>query len=184
MKIYDCFQFFDENMMLDLRLNILIENVHKFVIVENSFMHSGTKKKPVFDINNFPKFKDKIIYILIDELPKGLHDVNKIKDKDTKGNRIIDNTLMIEHNQRNQMLKGLSSGDENDLVIVSDVDEIPDLEKNDLRKIDKKLIHFKITERNSQNKLKITLKLLKEIHRTKLTIRVSFVEDISPPHTI
>ena len=44
MKIYDCFQFFDENMMLDLRLNILNEYVHRFVIVENSYMHSGIKK--------------------------------------------------------------------------------------------------------------------------------------------
>ena len=48
MKIYDCFQFFDENMMLDLRLNILNEHVHKFVIVENAFMHSGEKKKTSF----------------------------------------------------------------------------------------------------------------------------------------
>ena len=52
MKIYDCFQFFDENMMLDLRLNILDEQVYKFIIVENSFMHSGVKKKLVFDIKN------------------------------------------------------------------------------------------------------------------------------------
>ena len=50
MKIYDCFQFFDENMMLDLRLNILNEHVHKFVIVENRFMHSGVSKDLVFDI--------------------------------------------------------------------------------------------------------------------------------------
>ena len=143
MKIYDCFQFFDENMMLDLRLNIMNNFVHKFVIVENAYMHSGKKKNIVFDIKNFSKFKDKIIYILVDELPEKLYDINKIKNIVEKGNRTIDNTLMIEHNQRNQMLKGLSSGDENDLVIVSDVDEIPDLEKNDLRKIDKKLIHFK-----------------------------------------
>ena len=45
MKIYDCFQFFDENMMLDLRLNILDKYVHKFVIVENLYMHSGKRKK-------------------------------------------------------------------------------------------------------------------------------------------
>ena len=81
MKIYDCFQLFDENMMLDLRFNILNEHVHRFVIVENSYMHSGIKKKPIFNINNFSKFKDKIIYILVEELPKGLHDVSKIKDK-------------------------------------------------------------------------------------------------------
>ena len=143
MKIYDCFQFFDENMMLDLRLNILINYVHKFVIVENSFMHSGIKKKTFFDIKNFSKFKDKIIYIHVDELPKNLHDVSKIKDKNTKGNRIIDNTLMIEHNQRNSIVKGLADANDDDLIIVSDVDEIPNLQDNSFNNIKERLIHFK-----------------------------------------
>ncbi len=143
MKVFDCFQFFDENMMLDLRLNILNEHVHKFIIVENLFMHSGIKKKPVFDLKNFSKFKDKIIYILVDELPKGLYDVSNIKDKNTKGNRIIDNTLMIEHNQRNSIMKGLTESRDDDLIIVSDVDEIPNLNQNNLGNINKKLIHFK-----------------------------------------
>ena len=143
MKIYDCFQFFDENMMLDLRLNILNNYVHKFVIVENSYMHSGIKKKTFFDIKNFSKFKDKIIYILVDELPKNLHDVSKIKDKNTKGNRIIDNTLMIEHNQRNSIVKGLVDANDDDLIIVSDVDEIPNLQDNNFNNIKERLIHFK-----------------------------------------
>ena len=143
MKIYDCFQFFDENMMLDLRLNILDEYVHKFVIVENAFMHKGTKKNLVFDIKNFSKFKDKIIYILVDRLPDGLKDTDNIEDVDEKGNRIIDNTLLIEHTQRNSILKGLTNAQEEDLIIVSDVDEIPNLESNDLKKNNKKLIHFK-----------------------------------------
>jgi len=50
MKIFDCFQFFDEDMMLDLRLNILDKYVDKFVIVENLFMHSGKQKKQNFKI--------------------------------------------------------------------------------------------------------------------------------------
>ena len=143
MKIFDCFQFFDESMMLDLRLNILNEYVHKFIIVENTFMHSGKRKKIIFDIKNFSKFKDKITYILIDELPSGLYKTDNIQDPVEKGNRIIDNTLKIEHNQRNSILKGLQSAEENDLVIVSDVDEIPNLKDINLGKIDKKLIHFK-----------------------------------------
>jgi beta-1,4-mannosyl-glycoprotein beta-1,4-N-acetylglucosaminyltransferase len=142
MKIFDCFQFFDENMMLDLRLNILNKHVHKFVIVENAYMHSGKKKNPVFDIKNFSKFKDKIIYILVDKLPEGLYDINKIKNDDV-GNRIIDNTLMIEHAQRNTIVKGISEANNEDLIIISDVDEIPNLEKVDLSKINKKIIHFK-----------------------------------------
>jgi len=143
MKIYDCFQFFDENMMLDLRLNILNKFIHKFIIVENLYMHSGKKKDPVFNINNFIKFKDKIEYILIDKLPDGMHDISKLTDEDDIGNRTIDNTLMIEHAQRNSIYKGLSDSNENDLIIVSDVDEIPNLEKIEFNKINEKLIHFK-----------------------------------------
>jgi len=142
MKIFDCFQFFDENMMLDLRLNMLNEHVHKFIIVENTFMHSGKRKNPVFNINNFPKFKDKIIYILVDTLPDNLYDISKIQDRE-KGNRIIDNTLMIEHRQRNFILKGLIEAQENDLIVISDVDEIPNFNSINLNEINKKIIHFK-----------------------------------------
>ena len=143
MKIYDCFQFFDENMMLDLRLNMLNDYVHKFVIVESAFMHSGKKKEPVFDIKNFSKFKEKIVYILIDKLPHGLHDTSKIQNLVEKGNRTIDNALIIEHAQRNSIQKGLVNSEDNDLIIVSDVDEIPNLEINNLKKNKKKIIHFK-----------------------------------------
>ena len=142
MKIFDCFQFFDENMMLDLRLNVLNEHVHKFVIVENTFMHSGKNKDPIFNIKNFSKFKDKIIYILVDQLPDGLYDISRIQNEE-KGNRIIDNTIMVEHAQRNAITKGLKNAAENDLIIISDVDEIPNLEENDLRENNKKIIHFK-----------------------------------------
>ena len=150
MKIYDCFQFFDENMMLDLRLNILDKHVHKFVIVENLFLHSGQKKRQNFDIKNFKKFKDKIIYILVDELPDGLYDIEKQKEKD-KANRTIDNTLKIEHNQRNKISEGLKSADENDLIIVSDVDEIPKLNsfkseeiKNNILIFEQKMFYYKL----------------------------------------
>ena len=70
MKIFDCFQFFDEDMMLDLRLNILDKYVDKFVIVENLFMHSGKQKKQNFRIEKYKKFEKKIKYILVDKLPE------------------------------------------------------------------------------------------------------------------
>jgi len=150
MKIYDCFQFFDENMMLDLRLNILDKHVHKFVIVENLFLHSGQKKRQNFDIKNFKKFKDKIIYILVDELPDGLYDIEKQKEKD-KANRTIDNTLKIEHNQRNKISEGLKGADETDLIIVSDVDEIPKLSflksdeiQNNILIFEQKMFYYKL----------------------------------------
>ena len=102
MKIFDCFQFFDEDMMLDLRLNSLHNYVDKFIIVENLFMHSGKKKKRNFDLNKFKKFEKKIHYILIEELPKNLFNLDKFSGSE-KTNRTIDNTLIIEHNQRNKI---------------------------------------------------------------------------------
>jgi len=143
MKIFDCFQFFDENMMLDIRLRILNKYVDKFVIVESKFMHSGKPKKTNFNIKNFLKFKDKIIYILVDKLPDGLIQIDKIEDVTERNKRIIDNTLKIEHAQRNSLLKGLNAANENDLIIISDVDEIPNLEENVLNETKEKLIHFK-----------------------------------------
>ena len=141
MKIFDCFQFFDEDMMLDLRLNILNDYVDKFVIVENLFMHSGTKKKQNFKIENFKKFQNKIEYILVDQLPKDLLDIKKISLK-SRASSIIDNTLKIEHNQRNKILEGIRDSDDNDLILISDVDEIPNL-KDIKKKINKKIIFFK-----------------------------------------
>ena len=141
MKIFDCFQFFDEDMMLDLRLNILNDYVDKFVIVENLYMHSGTKKKQNFKIENFKKFQNKIEYILVDQLPKDLLDIKKIP-LESRASRIIDNTLKIEHNQRNKILEGIKDSDDNDLILISDVDEIPNL-KDIKKKINKKIIFFK-----------------------------------------
>ena len=69
MNIYDCFMYFDEDLLLDLRLNILDKFVKKFVIAESAYLHSG-KKKLNFDINKYSKFKDKIIYLVVDDLHK------------------------------------------------------------------------------------------------------------------
>ena len=77
MKIYDCFMFFDEEMLLDLRLNIMNKYVDKFIITEATYMHSGKNKKLVFDINKFSKFKDKIIYNVVDKQPVDIQIINK-----------------------------------------------------------------------------------------------------------
>ena len=140
MKIFDCFQFFDEDVMLDLRLNVLNQYVDKFVIVENLFMHSGKKKQKNFKIEKYKKFKDKIIYILVDKLPEGLADIGKYNNDD-KTNQIINNTLKIEYNQRNKITEGLEDANENDLILISDVDEIPKLD-NIKTKIKNKIILF------------------------------------------
>ena len=95
MRIFDCFQFFDEEMLLDLRLNIMDKYVDKFVITEATYMHSGRPKKLLFDINKYSKFKDKIIYIVVDEQPP---DIFKIEEKDnnikdTRGQKLVLNGL-------------------------------------------------------------------------------------------
>ena len=61
MNIYDCFMYFDEDLILDLRLNILDKYVKKFVVTESTFLHSGREKKLNFNIDNFQKFKDKML---------------------------------------------------------------------------------------------------------------------------
>ena len=69
MKIFDCFMYFDEEVILDLRLNMLNEYVDYFVIVESIFTHRGEKRELKFDHNKFKKFKDKIIYLVFQEEP-------------------------------------------------------------------------------------------------------------------
>ena len=127
MKIYDCFQFFNEENILDLRFNILDEYVDFFVIAESTTDHQGNFKKLNFDIKKFKKFEKKIIYIVVDDTSENI-----------KKSHIGQNSS-VERHQRNSIMKGLVSCREDDLVIISDVDEIPDLSKlSDFNK-DKKL---------------------------------------------
>ena len=79
MKIYDCTTFFDEKMMMDVRFNILDKYVNKFIVIESVYSHSGIKKKLNFNINEYPKFKNKIEYIVIDNQPLDLYSEEKIK---------------------------------------------------------------------------------------------------------
>ena len=143
MKIYDCFMFFDEEQVLDLRLNIMDKYIDKFVITEASYMHSGRPKKLVFDINKFSKFKDKIIYNVVDKQPSNIVSVNENDDYDTKGEKLINNSSKREHYQRDMAQKSLNEAEPDDLILINDVDEIPNLKDINLRKIKKKIIIFK-----------------------------------------
>ena len=117
MAIYDCFQYFNEDHMLDLRFNILNDHVDYFVISESTKTHQGEDKKLNFNINNFLKYKNKIKYIVADFK----RDKNFINHKGGES--------IIEQHQRNCLSKGLVDADDNDLIILSDSDEIPDLDK-------------------------------------------------------
>ena len=68
--------YFDEEMLVDLRFNILNKYVDKFVITEATYTHNGDSKKLNFDINKFPNFKNKIEYIVVSEPPPGLLKIN------------------------------------------------------------------------------------------------------------
>ena len=117
MAIFDCFQYFNEDHIADLRFNILDEYVDFFIIVESTVNHQGQTRKLHFDKNKYKKFQNKIVYIEVDDTP------DNIKKPHTGGESLV------EQHQRNSIMKGLNKSQDNDLIILSDVDEIPDLNK-------------------------------------------------------
>ena len=142
MKIFDCFMFYDEEMLLDIRLNTLDKFIDKFIIVESMFTHSGKKRELIFDIKKFQKFKDKIDYLVVESLPKAIEPINSYDSDDIKESKIILNAYRREHHQRNSILNLLKSAEPNDQVIISDVDEIPNLENTNFNEIKNKIILF------------------------------------------
>jgi beta-1,4-mannosyl-glycoprotein beta-1,4-N-acetylglucosaminyltransferase len=142
MKIYDCFSYWDEDLLLDLRLNILDEHIDYFVIVEGNKTWQNNPKKLRFNIDKFSKFKDKIIYISVTDLPDG------------------DDPYLRENHQRNCILRGLKSASNDDLIIISDLDEIPNPEKiNEF----KKNMHYAVFKQNHYY-YKINLQSTKNPH--------------------
>ena len=143
MKIFDCFMYFDEDIVLDLRLNFLNKYVDYFVIVESSFTHKGDKRKLKFDLKKFNNFRNKIIYVTFDEEPKNVEEVFDTDDEGEKSRKYILNAAYRENGQRNHILKGLNKAQDEDMVLISDVDELPNLENIDFNKIKKDIILFR-----------------------------------------
>ena len=75
MKIFDCFMYFDEEVVLDLRLNALNKYVDYFVIVESTYNHRGDKRELLFNHKRFEKFKEKIIYLIYDKSPETIEEI-------------------------------------------------------------------------------------------------------------
>jgi len=142
MNIYDCFMYFDEDLLLDLRLNSLDKFVKKFVITEATYTHNGNKKKLRFDIDKFKKFKDKIIYLVVDKQPENILDLVEGESKEKRGEKLILNGMARDYFQRENLSRGLKGALDDDLILVSDLDEIPDLKKLDLSKIEDNIIIF------------------------------------------
>ena len=119
--IFDCFTYFNDDLMTELRLNTLDKYVDKFVIIEATTDHAGKKKKLNFNIEKFDNFKKKIRYIVVDDLPKNTKPFYYNR-------RIWHKNMVREEYQRNQIMRGISDAKDEDLIIISDNDEIPNLE--------------------------------------------------------
>jgi len=135
--------FFDEEMLLDLRLNIMDKYVDKFVITEATYMHNGNKKKLNFDISKFKKFKDKIIYIVVDQPPPDLFKIYEQDNETEKENKFILNGYKRDNYQREKAQDALNNIQNEDWIIINDIDEIPNLKNINFKNIKNKFIIFK-----------------------------------------
>ena len=128
MKIIDCTTYYSEDLMLDVRFNILNEYVDKFIITESKYSHSGKKKSLNFDINNFPKFKDKIHYMVIENEPD---DIDENINNSSSIKRL--NSLKRIEQSYNFMMEAIKDVPDNDLICLSDNDEIPNFESKEFK---------------------------------------------------
>lgn len=110
--VYDCFQFFNELDILKIRLNVMNDVVDKFVISEATETFSGLKKPLYYEENKemFKEFEDKIIHVVVNDTPEG-----GTHERDTF--------------QKNAVTRGLKDATDEDIIIFSDLDEIPNPEK-------------------------------------------------------
>ena len=128
-KIFDTILYYDEVLMLDLRLNILDKYVDYFVVLECNYDFNGNFKGYNFDIKNFEKFKDKIIYKKLD-LTEQIHLVKE-------------NGWLVHDKSRDAIMDCLHFANDDDIIIHSDADEIPNLENFDFQNIKDKIYVFK-----------------------------------------
>ena len=160
MAIFDCFQYFNEDHIADLRFNILNDFVDKFVIVESTVNHQGKPKKLHFDISRYNKFKKKINYIIVDDTPENIK-------KPHEGGESL-----VEQHQRNSILKGLGECSDDDLIILSDIDEIPDLTK--LNQFNKKNKYAVFSQRAFAYKLNLLNKSENNWHGSRICLKKNF----------
>ena len=139
MNLYDCTTYFDEPMIMDIRFNVLNQYVKKFIVIESTYSHSGSKKKLNFDIGYYPKFKDKIEYIVVDSESKNLINLNSVKNIDWAKR---ENSVKRIAHQRNEAFQAIKEASENDFILYSDNDEIPNLKNINLDLVKEKFIIF------------------------------------------
>ena len=143
MRIFDCFMYFDEDLILDARLNILDKYVDFFIIVESKYNHKGEKRSLKLDLEKFKKFKNKIKYLVIEDLPNNLEVITGQDFGLTKEHKFINNAVKRENFQRNFIKKGLDEAQDEDFILISDLDEIPCLENLNLKSVKERIVVFK-----------------------------------------
>ncbi len=143
MKLIDCFMYFDEDLVLDIRLNTLDKVVDKFVIAEATRDHAGKEKKLNFSLEKFSKFKHKIKYLVVDNLPLNV----KSKKLSWHENHLRDQF------QRNFLAEGYKNCDPDDLIMISDIDEIPDPKK--IKEFNVKNKYACFLQKNFQSKINL-----------------------------
>ena len=142
MKIFDCFMYFDEEVVLDLRLNTLNEYVDYFVIVESSFNNRGENRELKFNHKKFEKFEKKIIYLVYDKQPETIEKILETDNEAITSWKYISNAILRENGQRNHIMQGLTNANKEDFILISDVDEIPNLENINFDNLKKKITFF------------------------------------------
>jgi beta-1,4-mannosyl-glycoprotein beta-1,4-N-acetylglucosaminyltransferase len=122
MKVFDCFTFFNEIDLLELRLRLLSDVVDKFVICESNFTFSGNSKSYNFENNRerFKQWESKIIYLPIEQTKEDMTFEKVSTYSPTNG------PFLMEYQQRNALLYATELMDDDDIVLMGDLDEIPD----------------------------------------------------------
>jgi len=140
MKIIDCITYFNEPMLFELRLNILEKYVDEFLVCEARYTHAGEKKNLNFDINKFKDFQDKINYVTVETEPRDLAVTKKFDEKNNSLFRYNAQKRILH--QREAIFREVKKKSNNDWIIYSDSDEIPNLELYDLKECKKKIVLF------------------------------------------
>ena len=143
MKVYDCITYFNEPLLFNLRLNILSKYVDKFIVIEAKHTHSGKNKKLNFDLEKHSGFEKKIIYKVIENEPSNILKIEKNDKPEEASKKKRMNSVRRIDQSYNAAIGCLSDADPNDIFILSDSDEIPNLENIKFNEINNKILMFK-----------------------------------------
>ena len=119
MKVYDCITYCGEDLLLKIRLETLFSKIDRFIIVEANRYFNGEYKPKLFEIEKFSEFKDKIDFYYVENLPK-----------------YNGNNLQYEYFIKDQIKRGLNDLNPDDIILISDADEIPNLENEKYKNYD------------------------------------------------